>query len=228
MNPVAANRLKMMLAAGKRRLEVKAAKSKEERKLARAERVLARYQEVHGPFNHETPETVLSLARLVAHHRALLNAHYRYWFKTGTVHTDHLPAPAPDPPAKKKKFDYSEYKTRQLEERAADPEKFAREKAVDRRQRNQFWERYTEGNHFDKANEALREDRLDHLPADAVDLTGEALQRFRVRDIWGEVWNADQAAKIDRLHLRQEDRIFNARHAPRVRGAGRAAKLAGF
>lgn len=228
MNPVAANRLKMMLAAGKRRLEVKAARSKEERKLVRAERVLARYQEIHGPLNHETPEDVLNLARLVAHQRALLdNPGYAYWFKTGTVHTDHLPAPTPDPP-KKKKFDYTEYKTRQLEERAADPEKFAREKAAERRQRNQFWERYTEGNHFDKANEALREDRLDHLPVGAVDLTGVVLQRFRIRDIWGEVRNAEHAEKINRLHLRQEDRIVNTRNRGRVRGGGRAARLAGF
>lgn len=218
----------MMLAAGKHRLEVKEAKPKERRRLARAERVLARYQELHGrPLSHTTPAMVLDLARKVAHHRAMLNdPKYAYWFKTGTVHTDHLPAPVPDPPKPKPKrlrpsdgrpsgspFDYEEYETRLADRKAADPEKVQREKAAKRGERNAFWFRYTEASQFDKANEELKEI-----------LVG----RNRLRDIWGAIWAADQAEKIDRVQLRQEDRIANARNRGRVRGVGRAARLAGF
>lgn len=207
----------MMLAAGKHRLEVKEAKPKERRRLARAERVLARYQEIHGPLSHTTPAMVLDLARKVAHHRAMLNdPKYAYWFKTGTVHTDHLPAPKPE---KKKKFDYTEYKTRQIEERAADPEKFEREKAARRREINKFWFDNTEARAFDQCNAALLEIRLGYP---------DPANYNRLRDIWGTIVTQERSEKMDNIYLGQVSRLRNEKNLGRVRGVGRAARLAGF
>jgi hypothetical protein len=104
MNAVAESRLRMMLAAGKHRLEEKGRRAREDKeldgdraKLARAEKVLRAYQDQHGPLTCETPAHVLDLSRQVAHHRAMIDdPKYRYWFKTRTVHTDHLPPPRAD------------------------------------------------------------------------------------------------------------------------------------
>lgn len=219
MNTVAASRLRMMLAAGKHRLEKKTARTKEQHKLARAERVLARYQEVHGPMTHETPEHVLDLARLVAHHRALLNdPKYAYWFKTGTVHTDHLPAPEPDlPPLKKVKplRDPSEYRTRLIEARAADPEKFERERQAQRIASNRYWDHIR----FERAHSNAAGEIAEALPKDRK-------ERYRViwhiltQSILAKRWLIINAGQVQLYHLRKKQ--------PRVRGVGRAARLAGF
>lgn len=77
MTSVAANRLRLMLAAGKHRLEEKAAREKESSRIARAEAVLEEYRQVHGPLTHKSPPGILALARLVAHDRAKLQLRAR-------------------------------------------------------------------------------------------------------------------------------------------------------
>lgn len=214
MNAVAASRLRMMLAAGKRRLENKEARSKEERKCRRAEGVLERYRKEHGPLTYDSPPAVLDLARLVAHHRAKLNdPKYRAFIETREVP---LPDPAPAPLKKLKPLrDPTEYRTRQIEARAADPEKFERERIAQRVASNRYWDHIR----FERAHSNAAGEIAEVLPKD---------RKERYRDIWQVItqsilahrWLIVNAGQVQLYHLRKKQ--------PRVRGVGRAARLAGF
>jgi hypothetical protein len=216
MNAVAASRLRMMLAAGKRRLENKEARSKEERRCRRAEGVLERYRKEHGPLTYDSPPAVLDLARLVAHHRAKLNdPKYRAFIETREVP---LPDPAPAPKADKPKRNqayFEELRTKQAEARAADPEKFERERRAQRVASNQYWDHIR----FERAHSNAAEEIAEVLPKD---------RKERYRDIWQVItqsilahrWLIVNAGQVQLYHLRKKQ--------PRVRGVGRAARLAGF
>jgi hypothetical protein len=214
MNAVAASRLRMMLAAGKSRLENKEARSKEERKCRRAEGVLERYRKEHGPLTYDSPPAVLDLARLVAHHRAKLNdPKYRAFIETREVP---LPDPAPAPLKKLKPLrDPTEYRTRQIEARAADPEKFERERIAQRVASNRYWDHIR----FERAHSNAAGEIAEVLPKD---------RKERYRDIWQVItqsilahrWLIVNAGQVQLYHLRKKQ--------PRVRGVGRAARLAGF
>jgi hypothetical protein len=214
MNAVAASRLRMMLAAGKSRLENKEARSKEERKCRRAEGVLERYRKEHGPLTYDSPPAVLDLARLVAHHRAKLNdPKYRAFIETREVP---LPDPAPAPLKKLKPLrDPTEYRTRQIEARAADPEKFERERIAQRVASNRYWDHIR----FERAHSNAAQEIAEVLPKD---------RKERYRDIWQVItqsilasrWLIINAGQVQMHHLRTKPQ--------RVRGVGRAARLAGF
>jgi hypothetical protein len=214
MNAVAASRLRMMLAAGKRRLENKEARSKEERKCRRAEGVLERYRKEHGSLTYDSPPAVLDLARLVAHHRAKLNdPKYRAFIETREVP---LPDPAPAPLKKLKPLrDPTEYRTRQIEARAADPEKFERERIAQRVASNRYWDHIR----FERAHSNAAQEIAEVLPKD---------RKERYRDIWQVItqsilasrWLIINAGQVQMHHLRTKPQ--------RVRGVGRAARLAGF
>jgi hypothetical protein len=204
----------MMLAAGKRRLENKEARSKEERKCRRAEGVLERYRKEHGSLTYDSPPAVLDLARLVAHHRAKLNdPKYRAFIETREVP---LPDPAPAPLKKLKPLrDPTEYRTRQIEARAADPEKFERERIAQRVASNRYWDHIR----FERAHSNAAGEIAEVLPKD---------RKERYRDIWQVItqsilahrWLIVNAGQVQLYHLRKKQ--------PRVRGVGRAARLAGF
>jgi hypothetical protein len=214
MNAVAASRLRMMLAAGKSRLENKEARSKEERKCRRAEGVLERYRKEHGSLTYDSPPAVLDLARLVAHHRAKLNdPKYRAFIETREVP---LPDPAPAPLKKLKPLrDPTEYRTRQIEARAADPEKFERERIAQRVASNRYWDHIR----FERAHSNAAQEIAEVLPKD---------RKERYRDIWQVItqsilasrWLIINAGQVQMHHLRTKPQ--------RVRGVGRAARLAGF
>jgi|SRR5580765_8312157 len=72
MNEVQASRLRMMLAAGQKRLARKQEREEEADKIANAERILGQYIAINGPLTHETPRHVLELARFVAHRKVVL------------------------------------------------------------------------------------------------------------------------------------------------------------
>jgi hypothetical protein len=214
MNPVAASRLQMMLAAGKSRLERKAARSKEERKCRRAENVLARYRTEHGPLTYESPPAILDLARLVAHHRALLNdPKYRAFIETKQVPLPD-PAPAPDKPKRNQAY-FEELRTKQAEARAADPEKVERERRAQRDASNRYWDHIR----FERAHSNAAQEIAEVLPKD---------RKERYREIWHVItqsilasrWLIINAGQVQMHHLRTKPQ--------RVRGVGRAARLAGF
>jgi hypothetical protein len=127
--------------------------------------------------------------------------------------------PSDGMPVGSKAFDYEEYLTRKADRKAADPESFQREKAARRRDREAMGQRWREQHDFDNCNAELKQERR------------ERERRYpgntRLLDIWQWIINAEQAEKIDRIHLRQEDRIANARRL-RVKGCGHAARKAGF
>jgi hypothetical protein len=216
MNAVAASRLRMMLAAGKRRLENKAARSKEERRCRRAEGVLERYRKEHGPLTYDSPPAVLDLARLVAHHRALLNSpKYRAFIETREVPLpDPAPAPKPDKPKRNRAY-FEELRTKQAEARAADPEKFERERHAQRVASNRYWDHIR----FERAHSNAAGEIAEVLPKD---------RKERYREIWHVItqsilasrWLIINAGQVQMHHLRTKPQ--------RVRGVGRAARLAGF
>jgi hypothetical protein len=216
MNTVAASRLRMMLAAGKHRLEQKKARSKEEVRCRRAEKVLERYRKEHGPLTYESPPAVLDLARLVAHHRAMLNSpKYRAFIETKEVPLPEPAAPAPKEKPKRNRAYFEELRTKQAEARAADPEKFERERRAARIASNRYWDHIR----FERAHSNAAEEIAEVLPKD---------RKERYREIWHIItqsilakrWLIINAGQVQLYHLRKKQ--------PRVRGVGRAARLAGF
>lgn len=117
----------------------------------------------------------------------------------------------------KKPFDYEEYLTRLADRKVScNPRAVELQRRLEaRRARSrQYWEQIKERNAFENANREL-----------AGGLTCDPARRHQ--RIWRAVHDAEQAQLIDRVYLRQEDRIANAKNA-RVRGCGAAAKRAGF
>jgi hypothetical protein len=117
-------------------------------------------------------------------------------------------------------FDYDEYLTRLEDRRAADPEKYQRERAARRREREAMGRRWREQHDFDNANAELKQIRQDYQ------------RRYpngsRLIDIWGTIVLLEQSEKIDDIYLGQASRIANAKNRGRIRGVGRAARAAGF
>jgi hypothetical protein len=215
MNPVAASRLKMMLAAGKHRLENKAARSKEERRCRRAEKVLERYRKEHGPLTYESPPAILDLARVVAHHRAMLNdPKYRAFTYAQVLPPDPAPAPKAEKPKRNRAY-FEELRTRQAEARAADPEKFEAERRAARIASNRYWDHIR----FERAHSNAAAEIAEVLPKDRAERYREIWQVI-TQSILAHRWLIQNAGQVQLYYLRKKQ--------PRVRGVGRAARLAGF
>lgn len=164
-----------------------------------------------------------------------------YYARTGTVHTDHLPAPAQ--PAQDDEasclqkpthtrpsdgkpvgtaFDFEEYETRKLDRIAADPERAAKRKARVEARRARAAEPYVKA----------WEQRI--VEAANADIASLGIQN-RLLDIWHAIIQSEQATRIDNLYLDQAARIANRKNlelCERIRGehrsVGAAARRAGF
>lgn len=170
MNAIAASRLRMMLAAGKHRLEHKATRSR---------------------------RRVVSSVPLIRQ----LDGTYR--------------SAKGYPKPKRNQAFFEELRTRQAEARAADPATFERERQAHRIACNRYWDHIR----FERAHSNASKEIAEVLPEDRLE---------RYRDIWQVItqsnlakrWLIVNAGQVQLYHLRKKQ--------PRVRGVGRAAKLAGF
>jgi hypothetical protein len=123
--------------------------------------------------------------------------------------------PSDGQPVGSKHFDMEEYQTRKKDARAADPETFERERHARRVAINQYWDHIR----FERAHSNASKEIAEVLPKDRLE---------RYRDIWQVItqsilakrWLIINAGQVQLYHLRKKQ--------PRVRGVGRAAKLAGF
>lgn len=114
--------------------------------------------------------------------------------------------------SQKPAFDYEEYLTKLADRKAADPEKYQRERDTRRREQRKWWDGYKEKNELAQANK---------------EIFGAPVTRLeRLQDIWAAILEARRSLEYWRLHLKQEDKIKIVKSQPRIRGCGRAANRA--